>query len=96
MNVAEIKGKAEPIFRKHGLKKVGIFGSHARGDARPDSDIDFLYSSSSRVLSLSERMEVEEELAATLGHEVDLVPDTRVVARMRPFIKKDLQIIYEG
>jgi predicted nucleotidyltransferase len=96
MNVAEIKEKAEPIFRKHGFIKVGIFGSHARGEAGPDSDIDFLYSSKSRLLSFDERLQAEEELEAALGREVDLVPDTRVVARMRPFIKKDLQIIYEG
>lgn len=30
------------IFSRHGAKNVRIFGSVARGEARPDSDIDFL------------------------------------------------------
>lgn len=30
------------IARQHGAGKVRIFGSVARGEARPDSDVDFL------------------------------------------------------
>jgi len=30
------------IARRHGVGSVKIFGSFARGEARPDSDIDFL------------------------------------------------------
>ena len=89
--------KARPIFKKHGFRKVGIFGSRARGDNRADSDADFLFSSDSGTsITFLEKQEVQEELKNALGVEVDLVPDTRVVARMRPSIKRDLKIIYEG
>ena len=40
-----IQGKREQILRiagHHGVKTVQIFGSFARGDARPDSDLDLL------------------------------------------------------
>lgn len=30
------------IAAHHGARRVRVFGSVARGDARPDSDIDFL------------------------------------------------------
>ena len=30
------------IARKHGVGRMQVFGSMARGDASPDSDIDFL------------------------------------------------------
>ena len=30
------------IAAKHGARNVRVFGSVARGDARPDSDVDFL------------------------------------------------------
>jgi uncharacterized protein len=46
MGVDEIlRDKREEIFRiaaKHGVTKISVFGSVARGEARPDSDVDFL------------------------------------------------------
>ena len=40
-----LKSKREEILRiaaKRGARNVRVFGSVARGDARPDSDVDFL------------------------------------------------------
>lgn len=40
-----IRAKREEIQRiavKHGARNVRVFGSVARGQARPDSDVDFL------------------------------------------------------
>jgi predicted nucleotidyltransferase len=34
--------REEPLFRKEGVRSVALFGSQARGDARPDSDVDLL------------------------------------------------------
>lgn len=46
MEIAEmIKQKREDILRvaaKHGACNVRVFGSVARGEAGPDSDVDFL------------------------------------------------------
>ncbi len=46
MGISEvIRGKREEILRiaaKHGVRQIRIFGSVARGDARPGSDVDFL------------------------------------------------------
>jgi predicted nucleotidyltransferase len=43
--VAEILRKREEILqiaRRHGVGRVRVFGSHARGSAGPSSDVDFL------------------------------------------------------
>jgi len=32
--------RAVDILQHNGARKVYVFGSHARGDARPDSDLD--------------------------------------------------------
>jgi predicted nucleotidyltransferase len=40
-----IRAKRDEILRiaaKHGARNVRVFGSVARGEARPDSDIDLL------------------------------------------------------
>ena len=40
-----VRAKREEIQRlaaKHGARNIRVFGSVARGDARPDSDVDFL------------------------------------------------------
>ena len=40
-----LKNKRDEILRiaaKHGARNVRVFGSVARGDARPDSDVDLL------------------------------------------------------
>jgi len=42
---ALLKEKREEILRtasKHGARNVRVFGSVARGEARPDSDVDLL------------------------------------------------------
>lgn len=36
------------IAAQHGVKDVRVFGSRARGDARPDSDLDLLINPRSR------------------------------------------------
>ena len=40
--IEEIKELAIPIAKEHGVPKLALFGSFARGDATVDSDIDFL------------------------------------------------------
>ena len=40
MNPSERNKTLVSFLTKHGAKKIGLFGSVARGEERPDSDID--------------------------------------------------------
>ncbi len=46
MNVEELlrhrRDEIRRITNKHGASNIRVFGSVARGEARPDSDVDFL------------------------------------------------------
>ena len=55
-----------------------------------------MFSDAGNNIGYADLIEAQEELEHALGVEVDLVPDTRVIARMRPGIKRDLKVIYEG
>ncbi len=51
-----------------------MFGSVTRGDARPDSDIDFLVDMEGG-RSLLDRIELGQDLEELLKHKVDVLPD---------------------
>ncbi len=77
------------------LEKWAFLG-RARGDFHEGSDFDFLYSTGGNPLSYTAKIAAEEDLQKTLGADVDLVDDRHVIARMRPRIRKELQVVYEG
>lgn len=58
--------------RRHRGRAIALFGSVARGDDSPTSDIDFLVEFEDGS-SLFDLMHLEEELEALLGITVDVV-----------------------
>ncbi len=40
--ITKLKKKTIPIFKKSGVMRSAVFGSVARGEAKKNSDIDFL------------------------------------------------------
>jgi predicted nucleotidyltransferase len=72
------------IATAHGARSIRVFGSVARGQARPDSDVDFLveFQPDRTVLDLSSLI---LDLEAALGRKVDVVettPPSPFVARI--------------
>jgi predicted nucleotidyltransferase len=49
-DVAEIKKRLTPIFKNNRVKKAVLFGSYAKGEAGPRSDVDILVDSGLRGL----------------------------------------------
>lgn len=70
--LAEKREEILAIAAKYGASNLRIFGSVARGEAREDSDIDFLVEiESSR--SLLDRIALMQELEDLLMRKVDVV-----------------------
>jgi uncharacterized protein len=74
----------EPELRAAGVMRLSLFGSTARDEARPDSDIDLLASfDEARNLSLLDMIGIENRLTDLLGHPVDLIEEGTLRPRAR-------------
>ena len=77
------------IARKHKAEKLWVFGSVARKEERPDSDVDFLVKFNDSI-GLLEYCGFERELSGVLGKKVELTMNTvlqrepRFAARVCP------------
>lgn len=71
---------------------VGIFGSYARNEQRPDSDLDILVKFAQPV-NLLDIIGLEMDISDALGIKVDLVTEPSLLPSLRPFIEKDLLLI---
>jgi len=66
----------EPELRAAGIVRLSLFGSTARGEARPDSDIDLLAAFDETLpLSLLDVIRIENQLSDLLGQTVDLIEE---------------------
>ncbi len=73
----------------HGVKNLRVFGSVARGEDRPDSDVDLL-ADLPPGLSLFGLGRAEAELEAILGSRVDLIPAEDLKPGVRARVERDL------
>src|SRR5262245_22867797 len=73
----------------HGVRNLRVFGSVARGEDRPDSDVDLL-ADLPPGLSLFKLGRVEADLEAILGSRVDLIPAADLKPGVRPRVERDL------
>lgn len=76
-------------------KRIGIFGSYARGENNEKSDLDILvHLESPNQISLLKLVSVEQDLSEALGIPIDLVTDKSLSPHVRPFVEKDLHYIF--
>ena len=94
MTIDEIKEKAIPILRQHGVAYAAVFGSAARGEDRNDSDVDMLVRLG-RPTGMIEYMRLIEGLENGLQKKVDLVTEQSLNKHVRSYVLADLKTIYE-
>lgn len=76
--------------------RIGVFGSYARNENKQDSDLDILVALDySLKPSLLDLIGVEQSLTDALGIRVDLVTEKSLHPYLKPYIEKDLKIIFE-
>ncbi len=97
LTVEQIQAVVADYFRDKPVKKVWLFGSYARGEAREDSDVDLLVRYDDLMTSLSwfDTIRLQLGLQDKLLKEVQLVEDGRVYHRFAPYIEADKIPLYE-
>ena len=96
LTTQEMKSIIAEYFKTQPVLQAWIFGSYARGEERPDSDVDILVEFDHNTpIGLFTYARMWRELKEQLGRDIDLVED----GTMRPLIaktaNKDKQLIYE-
>jgi predicted nucleotidyltransferase len=76
-------------LRAAGVVRLSLFGSTARGDHRPDSDIDVLaVFDNTRRISLLDVAGIEQQISEMLGHAVELVEE----GTLKPRVRKNVEV----
>jgi uncharacterized protein len=76
MQLEEIKKKKQQLYQiaaKHGISRIYVFGSVARGESKDVSDIDFLIEMDENVSALGVGA-FQYEVQQLLGTKIDVIP----------------------
>jgi predicted nucleotidyltransferase len=80
----------EAELRAAGIRRLSLFGSVARGDAEPDSDVDIVVELDPDAhIDLFRLTGLEQRLAELLGCPVDLLPEPVEKQRLQANIDRD-------
>jgi hypothetical protein len=78
------------VARRHGASNLRVFGSVARGEERPDSDVDLLIDMAED-RGWADYLMLAEDLEKLVGRHVDLVIERSLSPRFRRFIEAEAQ-----
>lgn len=86
--VHELREQLQAIAAAHGATNPRVFGSVARGDDGPDSDVDVLVDLPPDA-GLFTLLQLEDELSRLLGARVDVIPNTALRPQLRADVERD-------
>lgn len=96
-SLEEIKAIAEPIARKYNLSSLMLFGSYARNEATPVSDLDFCFDAAEK-LSLFKMGGLQADLEEAFHKSIDLISagmlEDELSRGLNNNIKEDGVLIY--
>jgi len=83
------------LCQRYGVRELSVFGSSARGEARPDSDIDVLVEfQPDAQTGLLEYAGLMLDLSNLLGRRVDLVSKNGLKPLIRESVLQEARVLY--
>ena len=95
MNEQKIAPVIAEYFKTQPVLKAWLFGSYARGEQTPLSDVDLLVEYEKGGISLLKHAAMICELEKILDRPVDIVEDGTLRPRVRKSVNQDRRLIYE-
>lgn len=89
-----VRPQLEELCRRYKVAELSVFGSVARGDDGPDSDIDLLYVDAADTDLGLAFFGLQGELEQLLGRPVDLVPKVGLHWVIRDSVLSDSRVLY--
>jgi len=98
INAQSIPAEVADVCRAYHVRRLSLFGSAARGELRPDSDIDLLVEYETGFTpSLFKLADLSEKLRPVFGgREIDLVLPTEIHWFIRSKVLESARTVYEG
>ncbi|GIW47698.1 MAG: hypothetical protein KatS3mg078_1575 [Deltaproteobacteria bacterium] len=92
----KLKEHKEELIRCFSVKKIGVYGSYARGEQTSESDIDIYVEFDMESLTYERYLGLIEYLEKLLGRKIDLVTKDGVETIRIPHIKEEIKrsVIY--
>lgn len=86
------------LCRKYDVRELSVFGSAARSDFGPDSDVDFLviFENDDYGPWMGKLTDLEADLSNLLHRPVDLVPKDRLKWVIRDEVLSEAKVVYEA
>ena len=81
--------KHDDFLIRHGVRRIGLFGSHARGEERNDSDIDLIVKFDEGRKSYDNFIELFFFLGELFDRKIDLLTPESISPFIRPVIEKE-------
>lgn len=88
------QNKFTTLYETEGVNYLGLFGSFARGEETPESDVDLLVDFN-ETKSLFDLARLKISLQENLGKKVDISLRGSLKKSLEPYILQDLTTVYE-
>ena len=84
-----LQERIEVIAQAYGVRRIGLFGSFARGDAGAGSDVDVLVEFADPFVTFDRYMDLKFYLEDLFGRRVDLVIRHTLKPRLRETVEEE-------
>jgi hypothetical protein len=85
--VARIRAHAHELHERYGVTRIDVFGSFARGEQTPESDVDLIVEVETPTLEAV--FGAEEYLTELLGRKADTGSFAALRPRVQPYVKRE-------